>query len=397
MDESELNDSGGGQVDSAPPVGGVVRDRPARPRRNLIGFASSRAGSIRSGNLLNRALVDLGLRRPRLDDGSVGPRRWGRLAATFGALVAVLLVWTSLHVVPPGTVGIPVTLGRTGDVVGSGVRITWPLTTMNTVSTRTQNYTMSSARGEGARGDVDDSVPVLGADGGAAQVNATVLFSVDPKQATNLFRNVGSDYTLKLVRPGARSCVRSEFTKSDMVDAATSDWSKIEQRVADCMRSKIEPDGLILLDFQLREIALSEQLQNAVNAKVAAQQNSLQQRFELATAQQAADIARVNALATANSQQILACGGRVALEEREGKMVSVVLPNPVSECSQAQLTPQYLQYSYIQALKGLADSPNNTFIILPFDQALTPLLNLDSSGNVTPVSPPSTSGSGEGS
>ena len=54
----------------------------------------------------------------------------------------------------------------------------------------------------------------------------------------------------------------------------------------------------------------------------------------------------------------------------------MVVPNPIDRCSQAQLTPQYLQWTYIQALQSLVDSPNNSTIILPFDQALTPLLNI---------------------
>ena len=52
------------------------------------------------------------------------------------------------------------------------------------------------------------------------------------------------------------------------------------------------------------------------------------------------------------------------------------MPNPIEECSQAQLTPQYLQYTYIQALKQLVNSPNNSTIILPFDSNLTPLINV---------------------
>lgn len=265
--------------------------------------------------------------------------------------------------------------------MGSGVQITMPLTIVHSVSVRTQNYTMSSVKGEGARGAVDDSVPVLGADGGSAQVNATVLFRVNPDRATQLYRQIGADYTSKIVRPSARTCIRLEFTKADMVDAATTSWNDIEANVTKCMKAKIEPAGLVLQDFQLREIALSKQLQTAVNAKVASQQNSQRQKFELTTAQQAADIARVNALATADSQAILACGGHIETVERNGKQVAAVVPNPITACSQAQLTPEFLQYTYIQTLAKLVNAPNNTTIILPFDQKLTPLINVGGTGS----------------
>ena len=120
------------------------------------------------------------------------------------------------------------------------------------------------------------------------------------------------------------------------------------------------------------------QLQNAVNSKVASQQNLEQQQFERATAQQLADITRIQALATADSQQILACGGQASTKVRNGQPVQTVTPNALTACSQTQLTPQYLQFSYIQALKQLVNSPNNSTIILPFDKNLTPLINTPS-------------------
>ena len=39
-----------------------------------------------------------------------------------------------------------------------------------------------------------------------------------------------------------------------------------------------------------------------------------------------------------------------------GQDVQTVIPNPLDQCSQAQLTPAYLQFTYIQALKQLASS-----------------------------------------
>ena len=161
-----------------------------------------------------------------------------------------------------------------------------------------------------------------------------------------------------------------------MVAAATTDWNNVENNVTHCMTGKLRNEGLILQDFQLREVTLSSTLAQAVAAKVAAQQVEQQQVFKLATAQQQADITRIQALATADSQQILACGGSPATLTRDGQEVQTVIPNPLSRCSQAQLTPAYLQFTYIQALKQLASSNNTTTLVLPFDKNLTPLITL---------------------
>lgn len=375
-------------------IGGMVRDprdRDVKTGPSLTAFLRDRVSTA-----IGASLVAVGIRRPRNEDGTLGPRSWKRLGAFLGTIFAIAFVWTSIHVVQPGTVAVPVTIGHAGHPIGAGVHITLPFTTTYAMSTRVQNYTMTSNIGEGAKGSTDDSVAVLGSDGGAANVNATVLYRVDPRQATTVYRTIGKNYATVLVRPSARSCIRTQFTLYPMIDAATIDWRKIEADSATCLKAKIESEGLLLQDFQLREVTLSAQLQTAVNSKVASQQNAEQQKFELATAEQAADITRIQALATADSQQILACGGKAATVARNGLIAQTVIPNPIGNCSQAQLTPAYLQFTYIQALKQLVTSPNASTIILPFDKNLTPLLNVGSS-TTTPATTPSSSSSSSSS
>ncbi|WP_297444366.1 hypothetical protein [Desulfurobacterium sp.] len=41
------------------------------------------------------------------------------------------------------------------------------------------------------------------------------------------------------------------------------------------------------------------------------------------------------------------------------------------------LSKAYLQWYYLQTIKSLANGPNNTFIITPYDKNLVPLLNLN--------------------
>ena len=107
----------------------------------------------------------------------------------------------------------PVTFGHAGKPLRAGFHITLPFTTAYSMNTRTQNYTMTSNPGEGQKGNTDDSVAVLGRDGGSAAVNATVLYRVDPAFATAVFQKLGTNYATAIVRPTARTCIRDEFTK----------------------------------------------------------------------------------------------------------------------------------------------------------------------------------------
>lgn len=352
-------------------------------------MSESEPGSLRPGvrtrlaGFGRRILTGIGVLRPRQEDGTLGPRRWSRLVGVVGGVFAVWILSTMITIVPAGSVGVPVTLGHAGSPLGQGFHITPPLTSLKVISARTTAYTMAAAVGEGKKGD--DSVEVLGSDGASGSVDSTVLFRVESARATDVYNELGLSFVTTLIRPSARTCIRSVFTDYTMVDAATTAWHRLESDVTTCMTAKLEDRGIILEDFQLREVRLEPTLQEAVTAKTAAQQNAERQKFELSVAQQRAEITRVEAIATADSQQILACGGKVEqTTQDDGSVIDVVVPNPIDRCSQAQLTPQYLQWTYIQALQSLVDSPNNSTIILPFDQALTPLLNLPN-GSTTPA------------
>lgn len=375
MDESDKDapEASGGRPQM--PIGGIYRDpREIKTNPTLTKFLRERmtAGVIGS-------LVAIGVLRPRTPSGELGRRSWKGLSAFLGAIFAIIFVWTSVHIVQPGSVAVPVTFGHSGKPLSAGFHITLPFTTAYSINTRTQNYTMTSATpGKGQKANTDPAVSVLGKDGGAASVSATVLFRVDPGKATALFRNLGTNYSTSYVRSSAQRCIRTVFTREDMVAAATTDWGTVESGVANCMGTSLKGVGLVLQAFQLREVQLSPDLQKAVALKVAAQQLEEQQQFELATAQQQADITRIQALATADTQQILACGGSAATLMRNNQEVQTVIPNPLDKCSQAQLTPAYLQFTYIQALKQLASSQNTTTLVLPFDKNLTPLITLPS-------------------
>jgi regulator of protease activity HflC (stomatin/prohibitin superfamily) len=344
------------------------------PKRDRLRFVKRGA---------RRVLEVAGIWRKVNPDGTYAPRPWKRMIIVYGGAVVIFLIITMGHIVPAGSVSVPLQFGKAGEAFTPGFHVTapWPIVQMQDMSTQTQNYTMSAKSSDGAVKGQDDSVSVLGKDGAGANIDATVLYRVDPNRATLVYNQTGLDYTTKIIRPGARACIRTEFTNYDLVDAATDAWGKVSDDITKCMKDKTDAAGLTLMDFQLREVSLSPQVQNSVDAKVASQQDAERQQFEIQTAEKQADIQRVKAKAAADSQQIVACGGtETQAKDDSGTTVEQVTPNPVTNCTQAQLTPQFLQYTYIQALQGLVNSPNNSTVILPFDQNLTPLLNLPGSG-----------------
>jgi regulator of protease activity HflC (stomatin/prohibitin superfamily) len=319
--------------------------------------------------------VRVGLNREVKDgDDTYNLKRFKWLAWIPGGLAILFAFFSFFTIISPGNVAVPVTFGSVGNPVGAGIHLKAPWTSYKGISVRTQEYTMVHDSGEGSKNG-DDSISVLGADAATANVDATIRYHVDKAKAGDLYKTLGGDYVNIIVRPTSRTCIRNQFANQAIVDAATDKRDDVSNAIKACLVNSFGVRGLIVEDFQLRNISLSSQLQGAVDAKVAAQQQSQQKVFELQKAEADARITTVEAKAKADSQQILACGGvRAAGTDSLGRKVDVVVPNGKSNCNQAQLTPAFLELQRIQALQNLVNAPNNSVIVVP--ENFQGLLNL---------------------
>lgn len=284
-------------------------------------------------------------------------------------------MFTSIRSVDAGTVSIPVAFGTVGEPIGPGIHVVPPWVDLTSVSTRTQEYTMTAAQGEGAVNG-DDSVTVNGSDGASAAVDSTLLFRIEAANADRVYREVGTNYVSILVRPKARECIRDAGPKQTTVELVTTEREAFAGTAEECIRKALEERGISVEDLQIREMRAAENIQVAIDSKVASSEQAKQKEFELAAARQDAEKKRIETQAISDGQQIVRCGAQV-IPQDDG--TTKVVPRSDAEC-QNQLTPEYLQWYYIDTMSKLAGSPNSTFIFAPVDQALTPLLPLQQNG-----------------
>lgn len=229
------------------------------------------------------------------------PLKPGRAIAAFvAALIATGVFAHSWVEVPPGMVGTvynPFAGGILSMDMQGGWHLIAPWSNMQLWSIRTQEYTMSSKREEGAVAG-DDSMVCQTKEGLQVKVDSTVIFHIDPGYAHRLWKTVGSNYINTIVRPSARESVRAvvsqypimsvysnaaqENLEQKGVTSFPGKRKEVEDHIFDSLAPTFEAKGIKLERVLLRNVAyVSEQYENAIVNKQVAQQAVLTQQFQL--------------------------------------------------------------------------------------------------------------------
>jgi regulator of protease activity HflC (stomatin/prohibitin superfamily) len=234
-----------------------------------------------------------------------------------------------------GEIGIQVLFGSVQrDVLPSGLHIISPLVDVQRLDVKTQNYTMSAIRNEGAK-EGDDAIRVLTADGLEVIIDLTVLYKVIPADAPNILRETGIDYTDKIVRPLTRTKIRDNAVYYDAVSLYSTKRDEFQSRIFKNIEDEFRKRGLLLEQVLIRNITLPQAVKTSIEQKISAEQDAQKMQFVLQKERQEAERKRVEAQGISDYQKI------------------------ISE----SLTDRQLQYESIKAQLEIAKSANAKVII----------------------------------
>jgi len=208
----------------------------------------------------------------------------------------------------------------------------WEVTKMDI---KTQNYTMSGVKDEGAK-EGDDAIRVLTSDGLEVVIDLTVLYKVLPSDAPEILRETGLDYTEKIVRPLARTKIRDNAVYYDAISLYSVKRDEFQNRIIQSITSEFQKRGLLLEQLLIRNITLPQAVKTSIEQKMTAEQDAQKMQFVLQKESQEAQRKRVEAQGIADYQRI------------------------ISE----SLTDRQLQYESIKAQLEIAKSANAKVIIM---------------------------------
>lgn len=221
------------------------------------------------------------------------------------------------------------------DILESGLNTINPLIDVTEFDIQTQNYTMSAIHDEGSK-EGDDAIRVLSNDGLEVVIDLTVLFRISPTDAPKIYKNIGTDYSDKIVRPITRTRIRDNAVYYDAVALYSTKRNEFQTRIFQNIEKDFKSRGLILEQLLIRNINLPTSVKASIESKINAEQDAQKMTFVLQKEKQEAERKRVEAQGIADYQRIISLG----------------------------LTDKQLQYEQIKAQKEIATSPNTKIIFM---------------------------------
>ncbi|MBK8383360.1 MAG: prohibitin family protein [Ignavibacteria bacterium] len=274
-----------------------------------------------------------------------------RVVAGVGILLTVL--FASIVQIGPGEVGVQNLFGNVQEsILRSGLNLVNPLMEVQKIDIKTQAYTMSGANDQDVndvKSNRSDPIQTLSSDGLTLLLDVTVWYRLSADDAPNLIRTIGVDYESKIVLPAIRTAIRDiavNFVATDIYSSKRDDYVN---DVAKKLENSFEGRGIILEKVLLRNVELPQKVREAIDEKIAAEQRAQQMVYVLQKERQEAERKQVEATGVAEAQRII----------------------------NSTISNSYLQWKYIETLKELVNSPNNSFVIAPYDQKLVPMLNFN--------------------
>lgn len=297
----------------------------------------------------------------------VSTKPLGAIAMVVGA---IFILASCVKIVNAGSVGVVKLFGKVSDTpVREGLNFVNPFATVESVSIRTSEYTMSRVSNEGAQGG-DDSIIALSKDGLPLPIDVTVTFRPNPSRVPWLFRNLGASdaYITVIMRPASRAAVRDAVSEFTAQEAYSSKREALSARITKGLEVYVsailskndgyQGDAFIIQQVLVRNIELPQRLKDSIEAKLTAEQDALRMQYVLQKERQEAERKRVEGRGIADYQALINQG----------------------------LTDKVLTYKGIDATLKLAESPNSKIVVVGGGKSGLPLiLNGDTFGTTTPA------------
>ena len=289
-------------------------------------------------------------RKPRTPFFALPILLLGAIIGLAALLVLVLMTWRNVN---PGYVGVVFDKANhrvTAGMLEPGWAFINPFTqAIQEYPVTIQTYAMVQKESEGAV-EGDDSVKVQSAEGQQLNLDVVIQYQVQKAETGALYQDWGGApihiVEDRVVRQYTRSQVPVIAAKYGWEAIAASKRGAIAAEIAAELTAEFAKRHLILVSFGIREVHLPGPLQQALDAKIQAQQQAEQQRYQLDQARVKAEQDKVEATGQANAAIAAAEG------EAQATRVKASAQAEANKLLAQSLTTELIRYQQVQRWDG---------------------------------------------
>ncbi len=240
-------------------------------------------------------------------------------------LIATVVLFYSFMVttIPAGYVGIQVMFGKVESTyLDPGIHVVNPFVSIIKMDTRTQ------------RADEEGIIPskeML-----SMTLKTSINYHVDPANAAEIYKTLGSDYFGTFVDPHMRSILREVTSEYSAEQFFSNTRNEIQQKIQASLTKVLEPRGIVVESVMLKEISPPDVVKNAIEQKQAQQQEAEAMQFKL------------------QKEKL----------EAERKMIEAEGIQKFQEIVKKGIDKNLLDWKGIEATETIAKSPNTKIVII---------------------------------
>lgn len=208
------------------------------------------------------------------------------------ALIIIIVLFGSFGTVSAGNVGIKTRFGKVVGTVEPGLYFKLPIFEhVTSMDVQTQK----------------DQADATAASNDLQSVTATVAvnYHVEPQDAFKIFSNIGADYADRVISPAIQESVKSA-TANYTAEQLITEREKVREDILNLLTSKLQVYGVQTDSLNIVNFAFSDQFNQAIEAKVTAEQNALAAKNKLDQVNYEAQQTVASAKAQAEAIQIQA-------------------------------------------------------------------------------------------
>ena len=225
-------------------------------------------------------------------DGEIDPRVLKRMiGVAILVFAAIVLASSATYVVQPGTRGVAVTLGTVDPAFkpeGFGFKQPF-LTHIQPISIRQQTRPMPA---ECYSSDLQQ-----------VKMEVHVLYRVPERSVVKIFQDYAGEPFDNLIAPRVQEALK-EVAATQSAEQIVKRREEIKTRALELARRKIGADFLIVADLVIFNLALSPELESAIEMKMVQEQEAEKAKFTQLKAQIEADTAVIRAKGEAEAIQV---------------------------------------------------------------------------------------------